>query len=617
MATVKLSEIRAKFPMYADLSDDQLLSGVRSKFYPDIPMAKFAGMIDYDTQREKLGKEIVGDMSTLDKVRAGAGKAFSDLGTGVAQLVGAGPSREEFDQTKRRDAALMDSGAAKAGNFGGTLAATLPAMFMPGANTLAGASLGGAALGLAGPVGTGDSRLANAAIGGAAGAGGVMAGRALQGLAQGGKALIDPFTSSGRDKIAGRVIQRFADDPAKVAAAQGGRTITGAVPTIAEETGDAGMARLQDALRALDPQIANRIGQRLSDNNAARIASLGKVAGVNGARDAAAEARDQVAKQLYGSAFANTSAVTPSQLKAQATLMQSGKIDQLLQAPAIQEAVKQAQTNAANAGKKMAPAGSIEGLHNVKLAIDDMIRDPQTAAQATKMAALRSARDRVVSVIETLSPDYKQARQTYSAMSQPVNSFDIGAEVLKRASSNTSDLAGNPRMQANALMGALRDEPALISRATGRKGVNALADVMQPDDLNLLRAVASESDRAAAVASAGAGPGSATAQRMASQNILQRLVGPTGLPDSWAESAIANTVVGKPLNLLYGGVAEPKIQQALADAVLDPVKARALLAAAQKQGLKLPDNATTRALMHSARMSSPAALLSVSEPGQR
>ena len=42
---VKLSEVRARFPMYADLSDEQLLIGVRKQFYPDIPMAKFAGMV--------------------------------------------------------------------------------------------------------------------------------------------------------------------------------------------------------------------------------------------------------------------------------------------------------------------------------------------------------------------------------------------------------------------------------------------------------------------------------------------------------------------------------------------------------------------------------------------
>ena len=34
---VKLSEIRAQFPMYADVPDYQLLGAVHKKFYSDIP----------------------------------------------------------------------------------------------------------------------------------------------------------------------------------------------------------------------------------------------------------------------------------------------------------------------------------------------------------------------------------------------------------------------------------------------------------------------------------------------------------------------------------------------------------------------------------------------------
>jgi hypothetical protein len=209
--------------------------------------------------------------------------------------------------------------------------------------------------------------------------------------------------------------------------------------------------------------------------------------------------------------------------------------------------------------------------------------------------------------MEDANPAFKEARTKYAAASKPLNGMDVGEEILRKATSNNSDLAGNPRMQANALLGALRDEPGLINRAIGKKGVNALADVFTPEQLAKLQAVAGETDRVAAVASAGAGPGSATARRMASQNILSRLIGPTGLPSSWAESAIANTAIGKPLNLLYGGVAEPKIQQALAEAVLDPAKARQMLQTAQQQGMKLPDNVVTQLIATAAR-NSPATL---------
>jgi hypothetical protein len=194
-------------------------------------------------------------------------------------------------------------------------------------------------------------------------------------------------------------------------------------------------------------------------------------------------------------------------------------------------------------------------------------------------------------------------------MSKPINSMDIAAHVARKGLSNGSDLSGTPTINRNALLGTLRDESALMRQATKRNVGNALSDVMEPQDLNMLRAIASESDRAGAVASAGNGPGSATAQRMASQNVLRQIVGPTGLPQSWAENALANTIIGKPLNLIYGGIAEPKIQQALAQAVLDPDKARAVLTAARQQGMTLPPTTLRLLLEQAGRSTAPAAAI--------
>jgi hypothetical protein len=563
------------------------------------------------------------DMSGTERVVAGYGKAAMDTYRGLRQFHGlmspvsrfyneATGLQGQIDEAKKTDKALMDTSGGFWGNIAGNVANLLPTAFLPGSATVPGSALVGSLTGAIQPVASDESRAQNAAVGGVLGPVATLAGRGAGALWQGGKALVEPFSQSGRDKIAGCVLERFIDDGNTLRGATSAATVTGARPTLAEATGDAGAARLQDALRAVDPQINNRISSRLADNNAARVSALEKVAGRDGPKAAAEAARETAGEQLYGAAFKANSALTPSQLAAQEKLLRGGGIEKLLESPAVQEAVKQAQTNAANRGVTMTTDGSIEGLHNVKLAIDDMIKDPATAAQAAKMAGLKAARNRVVNVIETLSPDYKSARKSYAKLSKPVNAFEIGEEVLKRATSSTSDLAGNPRMQANALLSALRDEPALIQRATGRSG-GALSEVLDPANLNLLRSVASESDRAAAVASAGNGPGSATAQRMASQNVLRQILGPTGLPESWSENALANTFIGKPLNLVYGGVAEPRIQQALADAVLDPAKARVLLDAVRANKVQLPPSAVAQLTAQAARLSAPVAAV----PGQR
>lgn len=557
-------------------------------------------------------------MSTFDKAAAGFGKAIVDTGRGVGQFVGL-INRDDVAESRKRDAALMNTGAAQVGNFAGNLSMMLPALSVPGAATLPGAAAIGAAQGLMQPsVSTGET-VQNAAVGGAAGAGGIALGRGLSAAYQGTKALIEPFSQGGREKIAGRMIQRFAQDPASVAAASGQRSATGALPTLAEQTGDSGLARLQDSLRSVDPQIGNQIAQRLSDNNAARVNSLQSLAGDSTQRAAAEAARKDATAELYSQATRANYAVDE-------------KLSDLLSRPAVKQAVERAKTLAANQGRAfsfetpsfnpLAGVGGVvkgdakqitgQGLQDIKMAMDEMLTDPASGFTGATGNSLKNLRGQILDWMEKSNPEFKAARTNYAQASKPLNAMDVGEEIARRATSNTSDLAGNPRMQANALLGMLRDEPGLIERATGRKGANALEDVFSPEQLKLLRSVTNETDRAAAVATAGNGPGSATAQRMASQNILRQIVGPTGLPASWAESALANTVIGKPFNLIYGGVAEPKIQQALAQAVLDPEVAKQMLKAGQNSP-RLPQNQITQLLMNAGRLTP--STLSVS--GQR
>lgn len=584
-------------------------------------------------------------MSTTDKFLAGMGKAFADTGRGVGQLVRDGievfdrpaptlsglitgkksqtladklglPSTADIDESKKLDSSLMNTGAGQAGNFAGNVAITLPTVAVPGAATLRGAATIGALQGAIGPVGTDDSRVQNMLLGGAAGAGGVAAGRVLAGAYQGGKALIEPFTQGGRQKIAGRVIQRFADDPAAVAAAKGGKSVTGATPTIAEETADAGMARLQDAVRSVDPQIAGRIDARLADNNAARVEALRSLTGSDGGREFAVEMRKGTTKPMYDAA--TSLGIDFDTLSA----AQKGEMTKVMQMPAVQDALGAARENAANHGMKIGNEGNVAGLHQAKMAMDDKLRDlaNQGLGDSNKAQAIRAAKDRLVTFMDSMTGGaYGEARQTFAEMSKPINQMDVVQAILNKGSSATSDLAGNPRLMPNALTSIVKTpeaEAALIKQATGGKaGVNRIADILTPEQNNLVRSVINEVDRTGAVARAGNGPGSATAQRMAAQNVLARLIGPTGLPTSWAESAIANTIVGKPLNLLYGGIAEPKIQQELANAVLDPATARQALLAAQKQGIKLPQNMLTELIGQAAR-TTPSSLV-VSQPGGR
>lgn len=107
-------------------------------------------------------------MSGPQKFFAGAGKAMYDIGRGAGQLVGM-VDQKDIDEAKRLDAPLMNTGAGSVGNVIGNVATALPAMFMPGANGVVGASLAGGVMGALQPVPTGDSRFNNSALGAVAG----------------------------------------------------------------------------------------------------------------------------------------------------------------------------------------------------------------------------------------------------------------------------------------------------------------------------------------------------------------------------------------------------------------------------------------------------------------
>ena len=108
------------------------------------------------------------DMGEGEKLLAGIGKGMVDVGRGIGQRFGA-VSKEEVAETRKRDAPLMESGAGAVGNAVGNIATLAPAMFVPGANTVAGATAVGALSGFAQPTAEGESAFQNTATGAALG----------------------------------------------------------------------------------------------------------------------------------------------------------------------------------------------------------------------------------------------------------------------------------------------------------------------------------------------------------------------------------------------------------------------------------------------------------------
>lgn len=138
-------------------------------------------------------------MTGTEKFLAGTGKAMTDLARGAGQILGIVP-QSDIDEAKRLDAPLMKTGAGMAGNITGNVVTALPAMLVPGANTVAGATLVGGAMGGLQPTATGEDRLSNMALGALAGGGGQVAANTVGRMVQPVKSALSGADASLADK---------------------------------------------------------------------------------------------------------------------------------------------------------------------------------------------------------------------------------------------------------------------------------------------------------------------------------------------------------------------------------------------------------------------------------
>jgi len=581
---IKLSEIRAQFPMYGDMNDEQLLIGLRKKYYSDIPAAQFYNRIDYDTQRYNP----TDDMGTGERLLAGAGKSFVDLyrtGRRLANKVGIGDYDEAAaKQDAELDKALMDTTAGKVGKFAGDVALTA----VPGyraqqaltAGTRAAATVlpravGAAARGAAPYIGAAGSGAAvgaalspedmsgGATVGALAGAGGEVAGRVLSAAYGGAKAaLVEPLTERGRERILRRTLDRFATDPdaVRAAAANPRQLVPGVTPTLAEATMDPGIAQLQRGAAAASPDVASALAESRGRQVAGYRGVLDDLAGNDGKREFMEAARDTTANQLYGQARAQALDLAP-ELQAQ--------VGALLQRPSIQSAVKQARRLAKEKGIDISnPQGSVAGLMYVDDALSDQIGSAARAGNNKLVSALRDTQDQLRAYLDQAAPAYGEARRTYQEMSRPINQMAIGQKLRDTALPAVTDLSDSmARVNANSYANALRNADRTAASATGLRSAT-MEGVLDPTQLAQVRGVGEDMARYAAAQDLARVPGSPTAQYMGAQNVIRQFLGPLGIPQSAADSMagrVAAGLLGFPFKLT-----QSQTEELLAQALTNP-----------------------------------------------
>lgn len=586
----KMSEIRAKFPMYEDVPDDQLLIALHKKYYSDIPTGQFFQSIDRDTQREKYQQDQLNEMGWGGQFLAGVGKEFHKLGRTVKRLTpGVDYGQAEAQRDAELDKPLENSSGGFWGGVAGDVALTaIPggmaakgitsaaraATVLPRALAVAAPYLGAAGSGAAvGAALTPEDFGKGAATGAAMGALGELGGRVVAAGYRGAKALAEPFWQSGRERVLKRTLQRYASDLPAVqrTLAQGGQELVpGAAPTLAEATMDPGLIQLQRASQSASPEVASALENANLQRVGAYREALDKMAGTGGAREAADASRRAVGKTMYDDAL---STVVDMQNVAPDV---ARRAQALVKRPSVQRAIPRAMESAAEMGLPFDGTTSVRGLHQVKMALDDEIGEAAIAGKNT--SALEGTRDELLRLLDDLSGGrYDAARQAYAQASKPINQMQIAEQLRSKAFPALSEYSPNiTRTRPEQYARALEDTMATTRKATGMKTLG-IEDVLTPDQLGTVQGIGKDMARHSVVQEAARVPGSPTAQYMAAQNVLRGFLGPMGMPESMLDNAvgkIASGVLGMPYHWT-----EPQLQQMLARALTDPREASRLLAA--------------------------------------
>lgn len=352
-----------------------------------------------------------------------------------------------------------------------------------------------------------------------------------------GRALIDPFTQAGQQRIAANILNRAAaGGPVGANAAE---LVPGSIPTLAEATGNPGIATLQRSLRDVNP---SPFVEREQANAAARLGAFEGAAGDASKLDFFRAARSATADDLYNKAIDGYTGETTPWIR--------GQITQLLKRPSITQARRIAQQWAIERGQKPDPAGSLRSMHDMKTALDDMIGKAVRDGEGGRAKALQQTKDQLVTVMEKMSPEYATARQTYAAMSEPINAM----EVLQGL--RLTDQYGN--LTLAKVQNAIRS----LQDRMARPGVDAAKSV-SADQLGVLTSIRDDLLRGANI-NLGRSLGSNTAQNLVTQNMMaQILPGRLGdlvgrVPAGGVGSALGSGLgflAGGPTGAVAGGVA--------------------------------------------------------------
>lgn len=594
---MNIAEIRAQYPQYSDMSDDQLASALHTKFYADMSRDEFNTKIG-------LGKkpDATQERSLTDSLGRALGLTARYAVEGMAALPGmvinpltvaAGqkPWTQAMSDTLTRfglpqpesPGEKVSAEISKALAGGGGLSAlaqkaasasqSVPAVVRAIANAPV-AEMASQGLG----AGTSEAVRESGGPEWAALAAGVaapmVAQSAISAAKQMGPAareLVRPLTKAGREQIAADTLGRLTQDKTRalsnlndyLSKVNAGKPVgvPGSKPTAAAVAADYGLNAGEQAISRGD---ANPLfSMRRAENNAARLDDLARLNATEKMVEQLKAKRDALTAPLRESAFANAN--KPVDFDRVRDV-----INRLRKSP---EGGRQETARALEKLDNWIVARQAEGRIGAKDGyalhqdINDLIRgkiNDENGAVKLAGGMATQIKQELANQVEKVAPGFRKYLSTYSRMSRPIERLEV----------ITDKLGGADLSKVTTSMPLTGPDGAqyALSQDKVRRAVNAISADTKPAarQSDILSRVLGDLNAEASAMRGGKLPGSDTYQNIASANFLNRVLGQS-IADS-GPGMMARKVVGLGMRPF-----ESSINDSIVSAYLDPQEMRRLL----------------------------------------
>lgn len=239
----------------------------------------------------------------------------------------------------------------------------------------------------------------------------------------------------------------------------------------------------------------------------------------------------------------------------------------------------------------------VSDMHYVKMALDEIIKDPKASGFAKTQSRLVSkTREKFLNWLEKNAPEYKTARETFAARSKPITQMEIGEFLEKRL------VGARGEERPGMFAAAVKEAPTTIKKATGETRFEKLSQVLTPDQVKIVKDIQADLNRQLALSQqATAARQTGPAATRAGSELLEAAFGGVAAPN------VLNAVITATNAILrrLGAKIDRKVALEIATEMLDPQQAAAALEQAQRRasaveavgrGVRAAGGATGRAL---------------------